>query len=253
MRVEALPEVLAAAPAGPTIVCAQAGNVNTGAFDDLERVCDAAATHGAWVHVDGAFGLWANAVPALRHLTRGVERADSWATDAHKWLNVPYDCGIVIARDRAAHRGALASEASYLVQGGVGAPLDPLEYVPEFSRRGRGIPVFVALRALGRQGVVALVERACACARRFATHLAALPGVEVCNDVVLNQVLVRFHDDDAVTRAVIDGVQREGTCWMSGTVWRTRAAMRISVSNWSTTEDDVDASVDAIERVLASI
>ncbi len=253
MRAELLAGVLDAGERAPTIVCAQAGNVNTGAFDDFEVVCDAAAAHDAWVHVDGAFGLWAAVVPELRPLVRGVERADSWATDAHKWLNVPYDCGIVAVANPDAHRGALAAEASYLVQGGAGAPLDPFELVPEFSRRARGIPVYAAIRALGRDGIADMITRGCAHARRFAQLLGAAPGVDILNDVVLNQVLVRFGNDDEVTRRVIDAVQREGTCWMSGTVWQGRAAMRISVANWSTTSDDVDRSVDAILRCYEGV
>jgi glutamate/tyrosine decarboxylase-like PLP-dependent enzyme len=254
MRVELLRDVLGAGEHAPTIVCAQAGNVNTGAFDDFRAVCTIAREHDAWVHVDGAFGLWAAASPdrALRALVDGVADADSWATDAHKWLNVPYDCGVVLVRDAGAHRGALSAEASYLQQGGAGAPLDPFELVPEFSRRGRGIPVYVALRALGREGIGDIVSNCCAHARRFADRLRAVDGVQVLNDVVLNQVLVRFADDDTVTRRVIEGVQQDGTCWMSGTTWHGRAAMRISVSNWSTTTTDVDMSVDAVLRVFAA-
>jgi glutamate/tyrosine decarboxylase-like PLP-dependent enzyme len=253
MRADALARVLAAGDPGlPTIVCAQAGNVNTGAFDPFHDVCDLAGAHGAWVHVDGAFGLWAAVAGDRRPLVDGVERADSWAVDAHKWLNVPYDCGIVLCRRADDHRAALAVEASYLVQGGAGAPRDGFEWVPEFSRRARGVPVYVVLRALGREGVAEIVSRACALARRFAARLREVPGVDVLNDVVLNQVLVRFDESDARTRAVVDGVQQEGTCWMSGTVWDGAAAMRISVSNWSTTEADVDRSVDAIVRVLAA-
>jgi glutamate/tyrosine decarboxylase-like PLP-dependent enzyme len=253
MRAELLPEVLAAGPATPTIVCAQAGNVNTGAFDNFDAVCDAAAGHDAWVHVDGAFGMWAAGAPSLRPLVQGLDRADSWATDGHKWLNVPYDCGVVLVADPGAHRGALSAEASYLVQGGAGAPLDPFELVPEFSRRARGVTVYAAIRALGREGIADLVERCCAHARRFGARLSEVDGVEVLNDIVLNQVLVRFGDDDETTRRVIDAVQRDGTCWMSGTVWHGRAAMRISVSNWSTTSADVDSSVDAIIRCYRSV
>jgi len=253
MRTDLLAGVLDGAEPAPTIICAQAGNVNTGAFDDFDAICDAAAAHDAWVHVDGAFGLWAAVAPALERLVRGVERADSWATDGHKWLNVPYDCGVVLVSDPGAHRGALSAEASYLVQGGAGAPLDPFELVPEFSRRARGVTVYAAIRSLGREGIADLVERCCAHARRFAEHLAAMPGVAVLNEVVLNQVLVRFGDDDDLTRRVIDAVQRDGTCWMSGTVWHGKSAMRISVANWSTTSADVDRSVDAIERCYRGV
>jgi glutamate/tyrosine decarboxylase-like PLP-dependent enzyme len=239
---------LAEGAAVPAIVCVQAGNVNSGAFDPIREVCDATHAHGGWVHVDGAFGLWAAAVDDLRHLVDGVDRADSWSTDAHKWLNVPYDCGIVVCRDVDAHRASMTTEASYLVQGGAGAPLDPLDYVPEFSRRARGIPVYAVIRTLGRAGIAARISHNCAMARRFADRLGTEPEIEVLNDVVLNQVLVRFGDSDDRTRAVVDAVQRDGTCWLGGTVWHGVAAMRISVSNWTTTEADVDASVDAILR-----
>ena len=205
------------------------------------------------MHVDGAFGLWAAVVDDLRPLVRGIERAHSLATDAHKWLNVPYDCGIVMCADPEAHRGALGAHASYLVQGGEAAPYDPFEWVPEFSRRGRGIPVYAAMRALGRDGIAEMVGRTCRCARRFAERFAGEEGVEVLNDVVLNQVLVRFSDSDDVTRRTVDAVQREGTCWLSGTVWHGVAAMRISVSNWQTTFDDVDASADAILRCFGHV
>jgi glutamate/tyrosine decarboxylase-like PLP-dependent enzyme len=232
----------------PLIVCAQAGNVNSGAFDPIDEIWRRPTRHG-WVHVDGAFGLWAAVTEDRRALVRGVEAADSWATDAHKWLNVPYDCGIVACRDAASHHAAMAIEASYLVQGGAGAPYVPFEWVPEFSRRGRGIPVYAVVRALGREGIASRISQNCAMARRFADRLAAEPEIDVLNEVVLNQVLVRFGDSDDRTRAVIDGVQRDGTCWLGGTVWHGVAAMRISVSNWTTSEADVDASVDAILRV----
>ena len=244
MRVDALE---AALDDRPTIVCAQVGNVNTGAVDPVGEISDVAHRHGAWVHVDGAFGMWAAASPRLRPLVAGVERADSWATDAHKWLNVPYDCGLVFCTDPAAHRAAMGARAGYLVHGAAGER-DALDHNPEHSRRARGFAVYAALRALGRSGVADLVERSCALARRFAAQLGAAPDVEVLNDVVLNQVLVRFRDCDAVTRDVIDRVQHDGTCWCSGSVWQGRAVMRISVSNWSTDEADVDRSVAAILR-----
>jgi glutamate/tyrosine decarboxylase-like PLP-dependent enzyme len=237
---------------GPAIVCAQVGNVNTGSVDRVGEICDVAHRHGAWVHVDGAFGLWAAASPRLRPLVDGVGRADSWATDAHKWLNVPYDCGLVFCAHPSAHRAAMGAQAGYLVHGASGE-CDALEWNPEHSRRARGFAVYAALRALGRTGVTDLVERSCASAGRFAERLAAVPGVEILNDVVLNQVLVRFSGPDDVTREVIDRVQRDGTCWMSGTTWRGRAAMRISVSNWSTDEADVDRSVDAILRAAGGL
>jgi glutamate/tyrosine decarboxylase-like PLP-dependent enzyme len=246
------PAALAATLAGgqgPTIVCAQAGNVNTGAVDPLAAICATAHDHGAWVHVDGAFGLWAAASPARRHLVAGVEQADSVATDAHKWLNVPYDSGLVFVAHPEAHLAAFSTVAGYLTPGQAGER-DPDAFTPEFSRRARGFPVWAALRSLGRSGVAAMVERCCAHARRFADALGAAPGVEVLNEVVLNQVLVRFPDPggdhDARTREVVRRVQAGGTLWLSGTAWHGMAAMRISVSNWSTTGDDVDRSVAAI-------
>jgi glutamate/tyrosine decarboxylase-like PLP-dependent enzyme len=236
---------------GPAIVCAQVGNVNSGAVDPVGEICEAAHRHGAWVHVDGAFGLWAAASPRLRPLVAGVALADSWATDAHKWLNVPYDSGLVFCAHPEAHRAAMGIRAGYLIHGS-GDERDALDYNPEFSRRARGFAVYAAVRALGRDGVAALVERCCGLARRFAERLAAADGVEVLNEVVLNQVLVRFHaadgDHDAHTRRVVQRVQQDGTCWMSGTTWQGRAAMRISVSNWSTDEADMDHSVAAILR-----
>jgi glutamate/tyrosine decarboxylase-like PLP-dependent enzyme len=251
MRPELLQRVLADAP-GPAIVCAQAGNVNTGAFDPLHEIAAVTAAHGAWLHVDGAFGLWARASGAHRALADGIERADSWATDAHKWLNVPYDCGVAMVRDRDAHRAAMSSSAAYLIQT-AGAERDPTDWVPEFSRRARSVPVYAALRALGRDGIETLVAAGCAHARRFAERLAAAPGVRILNQVVLNQVLVRFGDDDEMTRRVVTGVQQEGTCWMSGTLWQGQAAMRISVSNWATSEADVEASAAAILRVYRAL
>jgi glutamate/tyrosine decarboxylase-like PLP-dependent enzyme len=233
---------------GPAIVCAQAGEVNTGASDPLEAVVDAARAHGAWVHVDGAFGLWAAASPRFRHLVRGAERADSWAVDAHKWLNVPYDGGLAIVADRDVLRAAMGVTAGYLV---VGEGREPFEHVPEMSRRARAVPVYAALRSLGRRGLAELVERCCAHARRLAGAMEALDGAEVLNDVVLNQVLLRFGDDDAVTRAVIEGVQRDGEAWLGGTVWQGRAAARVSFSNWSTADEDVDRTAAALERALA--
>jgi glutamate/tyrosine decarboxylase-like PLP-dependent enzyme len=231
-----------AAGDGPAIVCAQAGEVNSGAFDPLDEVCDAAAEHGAWVHVDGAFGLWAAAAPSHRHLVAGVGRADSWATDAHKWLNVPYDAGLAFVAHPDAHHGAFSASAAYLPTGA----RDAMDWTPDSSRRARSFTIWAALRSLGREGVAEMVERCCACARRFAEVLGEQKGIEVLNDVVLNQVLVRFDDDDAATDAVVAAVQAEGTCWMGPTTWRGRRAMRISVSNWATTIEDVDRSCAAI-------
>jgi glutamate/tyrosine decarboxylase-like PLP-dependent enzyme len=245
----ALAAALAEAPSTPTIVCAQSGNVNTGACDDLTTVCDAAQEHSAWVHVDGAFGLWAGASPRHRHLVEGVERADSWAADGHKWLNVPYDSGYVFCAHPDAHLAAMSFTAAYLVGHGSGPVRAPSDYVSESSRRARGFATWAALQELGRRGVSELVGRNCDLARRFADRLGELDGVVVANDVVLNQVLVGFGDDDR-TDAVIAEVQQDGTCWMGGTTWHGQRLMRISVSNWTTTEDDVDASVDAIVRAM---
>jgi glutamate/tyrosine decarboxylase-like PLP-dependent enzyme len=254
MRPDALGATLAKS-SEPTIVCAQAGNVNTGAVDPLHAICDAARETGAWVHVDGAFGMWAAASPTLRPLVDGIERADSWATDAHKWLNVPYDSGLVFCAHPVAHRAAMGSHASYLVHS-EGRERDELDWNPEFSRRARGFPMYAALRSLGRSGITDLVDRCCAHARRFAEALAREPGIEVLNEVVLNQVLARFldpgGDHDARTRAVVKAVQEDGTCWLGGTTWQGKAAMRISVSNWSTTTEDVDRSVATILRAASS-
>ncbi len=231
---------------GPLIVAIQAGNVNSGAFDPAATVADAVASHpNAWVHVDGAFGLWAAVSPSLRHLVEGVDRADSWSTDAHKWLNVGYDCGFVAVREVDAHRAAMATSASYLMRS---EQRENWEWVLDSSRRARGFILYAALRSLGRSGVRALVERCCALARRMADQLREADEVAVLNEVVLNQVLVRFGDSDERTRAVIGAVQEDGTAWMGGTTWQGKAAMRISVSNWSTTEADADRTVEAILR-----
>ena len=246
MRPEALERALAGG-SGPTIVCAQAGDVNTGAVDPLDAVCDAAGGAGAWVHVDGAFGLWAMASPRRRGELRGCERAQSWATDGHKWLNVPYDCGIAVVADRDAHRAAMAVQASYLQQG---EPVrEPMDWTPEFSRRARATPVYAALRSLGRSGVAELVDRLCACADRFAERLGAEPGLEVVAHG-LNQVLVRPVGDDGAADRLVAAVQADGTCYTSPTTWRGARCMRISVSSWRTTEADVDRSVEAIVRAL---
>ena len=227
---------------GPTIVCVQAGNVNTGAIDPIADICRRARATGAWVHVDGAFGLWAAAAPSRAHLTTGIADADSWATDAHKWLNVPYDCGLAFVRDAHALQAAMAITAEYLpTQSEIRNPAD---FTPELSRRARGVEVWAALRSLGRAGVAEMIERNCAQARRFAEKLSAA-GCEILNDVVLNQVLVKFGDAEE-TKRVIQAIQDDGTCWAGITVWQGRTAMRISVSSWATTEADVDRSVEAI-------
>jgi glutamate/tyrosine decarboxylase-like PLP-dependent enzyme len=245
MRAEALAAALAELR-GPTIVCAQAGNVNTGAFDPLPEISQQARASGAWLHVDGAFGLWAAASPERAALVRGIENADSIATDAHKWLNAPYDCGIVFCAHEAAHRSAMSLAAAYIVA--TGGERDPHEFVPEESRRARAIPVYAALRSLGREGFAELVERNCRQARRFADALEAA-GCQVLNDVVLNQVLVSFGAPDK-TQRVIAAIQQDGTCWCGGTVWKGHTAMRISVSNWSTTDADIEQSIAAMLRCL---
>jgi len=238
MRADAVAAELAAG-GGPTIVVAQAGNVNGGSIDPLEEVCAAAREAGAWVHVDGAFGLWAAASPARAHLVRGAEQADSWATDGHKWLNVPFDCGIVFIRDREAHRAALSVTAAYIPQAD-GGPREPLDWTPEFSRRARGVAVYATLRALGRNGVAELVDRLCACAERFAAGLAEA-GFEVLGQE-LNQVV--FAGDDATVAAA----HADGTCYPSATTWHGRRCIRLSVCNWQTTFEDVDRSVEALSR-----
>ncbi len=236
MRAEKLPEI-----SGPTIVCTQAGNVNTGAFDPAEEVCRAARASGAWVHVDGAFGLWALASPKRAHLARGVPDADSWATDGHKWLNVPQDSGIAFVREAEHLRAAMSATAAYLIEG---QGREPYHYTPEMSRRARGVEIWAALRSLGRSGLADLIERTCSFASRFADGLQAA-GYDILNEVVLNQVLVSF-GDAKLTRRVIERVQEEGTCWCGGTKWQGHVAMRISVSSWATTEEDVRRSLDVI-------
>ena len=244
MRPDALPAI-----SGPTIVCLQAGNVNTGAFDPFEPVIALAHEQGAWVHVDGAFGLWAKAAPSLRHLARGLEAADSWATDAHKWLHVPYDSGLAFVRHPHALQPAMAVTAEYLPT--ETAYRNPSDFTPELSRRARGVEVWAALRTLGREGLAELFERNCRQARRFAEGLAAA-GHEILNDVVLNQVLVSFGSPEE-TRAVVAALQDAGTYWCGGTVWQGKTAMRISVSCWSTTDDDVDRSLAAMLRVARGV
>ena len=239
LRVEALPEI-----SGPTIICAQVGNVNTGACDDVAQL-RARAGADAWLHVDGAFGLWARAAPSRAHLVRGIDAADSWATDAHKWLNVPYDSGLAFVRDAHALSAAMAITAEYL-------PTDspwrnPSDFTPELSRRARGVDVWAALRSLGRSGVAEMIERNCRQARRFGAALRAA-GFDVLNEIVLNQVLVAF-GDAARTQRVIELLQADGTCWCGGTVWQGRSAMRISVSSWATTDADVERSIEAMLRV----
>jgi len=245
------PQALAEALRGddrPTVVCLQAGNVHSGGYDPFPAAIAVAHEAGAWVHVDGAFGLFAAAAPAYRHLVAGHEAADSWATDAHKTLNVPYDCGIAIVRDPAAMKAAMGMHGDYLIQDAAG---DPFETVPELSRRARSLPVYAVLAALGRSGVADLVERMAGHAAAFAREIAELPGAEVLNDVVFTQVCVSFGDDEQ-TRAVVARLLADGEAWMSGSVWRGRAVLRISVSNWSTSQSDVRRSLRALARAAGA-
>jgi glutamate/tyrosine decarboxylase-like PLP-dependent enzyme len=239
MRADKLPRL-----SDRTIVCVQAGNVNTGAFDPADEICRAAKEQGAWVHVDGAFGLWARVSPKYEHLTRGFEKADSWATDAHKWPNVGYDSGLAIVRDGAALRASMGITAAYLEPG---SRREPMHHTPEASRRARGMELWAALKSMGRTGLCALIERTCVYAQRFAQGLREA-GFEVLNDVVINQVLVSFGRPE-VTREVIRRIQEDGTCWCGGTVWQGKTAMRISVCSWATTEADVERSLAAILRI----
>jgi glutamate/tyrosine decarboxylase-like PLP-dependent enzyme len=240
MRTNAVPRI-----SGPTIVCVQAGNVNTGSFDPIHEIGPRVRDAGAWVHVDGAFGLWARVVPRLAHLAEGIEHADSWATDGHKWLNVPYDSGIALVRDANALRRSMAVTAEYLPT--ETAHRNPSDYTPELSRRARGVDIWAAMRSLGRAGLAEMVDRNCRQARRFADGLAAA-GFEILNDVVLNQFLVSFGEPDE-TRRVIAGIQRDGTLWAGETVWQGHTAMRISVISWATTDADIDRCIDAITRI----
>jgi len=249
MRADALSRALVDG-SGPTIVCAQAGEVNTGAFDPLAEIADACRDAHAWLHVDGAFGIWAAVSPRLRHLVAGLELADSWTTDAHKWLNVPYDSGIVLCAHPESHRRAMTVQAAYLIQDeGQRRVRDQVDWVPEFSRRARGFAVYAALRSLGRTGVVELVERCCEQARRFAEQIAAVRGVQVLNEVVLNQVLFSFEDDEGTDEALVD-VQAAGEVWLSGTTWNGRKAIRVSVSNWQTGDEETDLVVEAFRRAV---
>jgi glutamate/tyrosine decarboxylase-like PLP-dependent enzyme len=252
-----IPAALQAALArtsGPTIVCLQAGHVNTGAFDPFPALIDIARPRDAWVHVDGAFGLWARAVDGLRHLADGVERADSWGVDAHKWLNVPYDSGIAIVAHPAAHRASMAQRASYLLRA-EGERRDGMDWTPEASRRARAVPVYAVLKSLGREGVAALVAGNCERARQMADRLRPQAGITILNDVVLNQVLVRVRSrtGENVTPAVIARVQQAGVCWVGGTTWEKEPAMRISISNWSTAAADIDRSAASIAEAVTAV
>src|SRR5271170_4163757 len=239
MRADKLPRL-----SERTILCIQAGNVNSGAFDPAAEICARAREQGAWVHVDGAFGLWVAVSPNHRHLTKGFEQADSWATDAHKWPNVNYDSGIVVVKDGLALRSAMTMTAAYLE---AGARREPMYHTPESSRKARGVELWAALKSLGREGLCSLIERTCAYAQRFAEGFRNA-GYEVLNDVVINQVLVSFGSAE-VTPEVIRAVQEDGTCWCGGTVWQEKPAMRVSVSSWATTESDVELSLKAILRI----
>jgi glutamate/tyrosine decarboxylase-like PLP-dependent enzyme len=251
IRVDALSDALAALdPGGAVIVCLQAGNVHSGAFDPFPEANEVAHRHGAWVHVDGAFGLWAAAAPSVRRLAEGLGAADSWGTDAHKTLNTPYDCGIAIVADRTAMRLAMGVHASYLVADDSGAG-DPQDKVPELSRRARGVPVWAALRSLGRSGVAALVEGLVEHARALADGIAGVDGARVVNDVDYTQICVTFGSDER-TRAVTARLIADGTVWMSGSRWHDQDILRISVSNWYTDDDDVRRSVDAVRRAVAA-
>jgi glutamate/tyrosine decarboxylase-like PLP-dependent enzyme len=248
-----LPDALQAALAdvdAPTIVCAQAGEVNTGSFDPLAEIVTIVRETDAWLHVDGAFGLWAAASPTRRDLIAGVAEADSWATDGHKWLNVPYDCGLVFCADPAAHRASMTMQASYFEGQGKWVR-DAADWTPESSRRARAFTVYAALRSLGGDGLADLVDRCCDLAARFARGISALPGCELLNEVVLNQVLFRFENDGA-TNAVLARVQESGEAWMGGTTWDGRAAIRVSVSGWRTTDADIDRTVAAFESALVT-
>ncbi len=239
MKVDKLPKIK-----GPSVVCTQVGNVNTGSFDPVKNICEVVSDEDVWVHVDGAFGLWASASPKYKHLTEGCELADSWATDAHKWLNVPYDCGLAFVRDSESLRSALSLTAPYLPQG---EHREPSQFVPELSRRSRGVEVWAALYSLGRNGLAEMIERTCRHAKRFAEGLSNA-GYTILNEVVINQVLVSFGDAET-TNKIISEIQKDGTCWCGGTVWQGKTAMRISVSSWATTDEDVERSLEAIIRI----
>jgi glutamate/tyrosine decarboxylase-like PLP-dependent enzyme len=239
MRADALPQI-----SGPAIICAQAGNVNTGSCDSIAQIALYAGKHDAWLHVDGAFGLWAAAAPDLRAQVAGIENADSWATDAHKWLNVPYDSGVAFVRNSRALQDTMSIHAAYLP----GSPIrDPSDFTPELSRRARGVEIWAALRTLGRGGVAEMMSRSCRHARRFAEALHAA-GFRILNEVVLNQVLVSFGDKEPNERIIAE-IQQDGTCWCGGTVWQGKSAMRISVCCWSTSDQDVERSLEAIIRI----
>jgi glutamate/tyrosine decarboxylase-like PLP-dependent enzyme len=243
MKVKDFPEIK-----GPTIVCTQAGNVNSGSFDSIKEICNIAHEHKAWVHVDGAFGLWASIVPSKKHLIEGINLADSWATDAHKWLNVPYDSGLAFVKDPESLRAAMSLTAAYLPQG---EHREPSQYSPELSRRSRGIEIWAALYSLGRKGLVDLIERTCGYAVMMAEGLSKA-GFQILNDVVINQVLVSFGSPEE-TNKIIKEIQNDGTCWCGGTEWQGKSAMRISICSWATTKDDIERSLEAIIKIAKKI
>ena len=253
IRVDALAEILGRSPDAPTVVWLQAGDLNTGTFDPFNQACDIAHTHGAWVHIDGAFGLWVAASDQYRHLLEGVEKADSWATDGHKWLNVPFDSGMVFVAHPDAHRASLSTTASYLVTAD-DAARDQINWTPEWSRRSRGFAVYAALRSLGRQGVAQLIERCCAHAHRLVTEIGTLPGAEVLAEPQVNQGLVRFlsvdGDHDRRTDEVIENIRSKGVAWFGGTTWNGMRAMRVSVCNWRTKDDDVTQTIDSVRKII---
>jgi glutamate/tyrosine decarboxylase-like PLP-dependent enzyme len=243
MRLDKLPKI-----DRPTILCTQAGNVNTGSFDPIKDICESVKRDDVWVHVDGAFGLWAAATKSKKYLTEGIELADSWATDAHKWLNVPYDSGLAFVKHSESLRSALYLTAPYLPQG---EHREPSQFVPELSRRSRGIEIWTALYFLGRKGLSEMIERTCQHAKRFAEGLSKA-GYQILNDVVINQVLVSFGDAET-TNKIISEIQKDGTCWCGGTVWQGKTAMRISISSWATTEEDVERSLEAMLRIAKTV
>lgn len=255
MRMTDLAATLQNAADTPTIVCLQAGDIHTGGFDPFPEACDIAHSHSAWVHIDGAFGLWVASSDRLRHLLSGAEQADSWVTDGHKWLNVPFDSGFAFVAHPAAHRAAMSQSASYLIS--VGDARDQLDWTPEWSRRGRGFPAYAAIKSLGRTGIAQLVEQCCDHAHRLVTEISTLPGAELVITPKINQGLVRFlspdGDHDRRTDRIIEGIQAKGIAWFGGTTWQNKRVMRVSVCNWRTTDGDVDRAITSVRKILAEI
>ncbi len=253
MRLPELEDALRDVPDAPTIVCLQAGDLLTGAFDPFAEACAIAHARNAWVHIDGAFGLWVATSPRLRHLLAGAERADSWATDGHKWLNLPFDSGLAFVADARSHRAAMAQKASYRIE--VDDVRDQVDWTPEWSRRARGFPLYAAIRSLGRMGIAELVERCCAHAHRLVTGIGALSGAEVVVTPQINQGLLRFladdGDHDRRTDAVIERIQTHGVAWFGGATWRNKRVMRVSVCNWRTNDSDVERAIESVRTILA--